>query len=510
MIAKKSMYNFILGVFSQVFIVISGIVITKLILVNYGSEVNGFLSSITQIMVYLAILEAGIGAASLQALYGPFVNKDKKALNSILAATSIFYKKTGIYYFLGVIILALVYPFIVNSSLSAQEIILTILVTGLGASGGALNFYFQGKYKIFLMADGKSYIEMTYTLVFTIILSLLKVLFITNGYNIVVIQATHLFVIVLQVLCIELYMRKNYKWIDLKVLPNNRAIEQKNSAMIHQFSFLIFNNSDVILLTLFTNLKVVSVYVLFNMLFSFIDRIVSQLNKSINFVLGQTFNKDRLKFLRINSLYEIYFTAFVFTICSVIFYLAIPFMNVYTNGINDIDYTDPWLPVLFLIVKLLTNSRATANNVIEFAGHFRKTQTRSIIETIINIVISIVLVNIIGIYGVLIGTIVALTYRSIDMIIYSNKVILNQSPLRSFIRLGTNIILLILVSYLVYFVGLRADSYISLIIHGAVLSFVLIVIYFSAHSIIERKTIKDSIGLVVKAIKKAPKMKETV
>lgn len=50
---KKSLNIFITGLISQVVILLLGIVIPKLLIVSYGSEVNGLLSSIKQIFVYL-------------------------------------------------------------------------------------------------------------------------------------------------------------------------------------------------------------------------------------------------------------------------------------------------------------------------------------------------------------------------------------------------------------------------------------------------------------------------
>lgn len=38
----------------------------------------------------------------------------------------------------------------------------------------------------------------------------------------------------------EIYIHKNYGWIDLSVEPNEAAISQKNSVLIHQISTLVF------------------------------------------------------------------------------------------------------------------------------------------------------------------------------------------------------------------------------------------------------------------------------
>lgn len=115
---KRSLKIFIYGVISQVVTLVLGIVIPKLLIVGYGSEVNGLLSSVRQIFVYVALLEAGIGTAALQALYEPVAKEDRKRTSEIMAATDRYYRRTGILYGLSILIISFVYPLVVKSGLS--------------------------------------------------------------------------------------------------------------------------------------------------------------------------------------------------------------------------------------------------------------------------------------------------------------------------------------------------------------------------------------------------------
>ena len=93
---KNSINNLKWGILGNIITSVVAIIIPRLFIVNYGSEVNGLLSSIRQIYVYLALLEAGVGDASVVALYGPIGRNDHKTVNKILAATHYYYKKIGI------------------------------------------------------------------------------------------------------------------------------------------------------------------------------------------------------------------------------------------------------------------------------------------------------------------------------------------------------------------------------------------------------------------------------
>lgn len=102
---KKSLANLMTGVSYQIINTLLGLVLPYLFITSFGSETNGLLSSITQLFVYVNLLEAGVGAASVQAMYRPLANGDRDGVNGILAATTRFYLRTGILYVLVVILL---------------------------------------------------------------------------------------------------------------------------------------------------------------------------------------------------------------------------------------------------------------------------------------------------------------------------------------------------------------------------------------------------------------------
>ena len=67
----KFFYNATTSLIYQLITLISGVIIPRLMLETYGSEVNGLVSSISQFISYFALVEAGLAAASVFALYKP-------------------------------------------------------------------------------------------------------------------------------------------------------------------------------------------------------------------------------------------------------------------------------------------------------------------------------------------------------------------------------------------------------------------------------------------------------
>ncbi len=469
--AKKISYNIFFGVGSQLLIAIVGIIVPKLFIANFGSEVNGFLSSINQVLTYIVLLEAGVGAATLQALFKPVAENDRDSINSILSATNQFYTRTGLWYLGCVVLLSIVFPLTVKSSIPVWQQIAIILITG---GTGAIGYFLHAKFRILLNADGKLYIYTNAHTIVQLATSFSKVILILLGFNIVFVQLAHMILMFGLSMYIIWYTRRKYPWINLRVKPDKESISQKNSVLVHEVSQMIFNHTDVLLLTIFTNLKVVSVYTLYTMILDIVSTLIGNIHNGFSFRLGQIYNTDEKIFAKIFDSYEACYMALSMVLYCVTYLFLLPFMRLYTVGVTDIDYLDQYLPIFFVTIKFLVASRALSGATISYAGHFQKTQWRSILESILNLGISIAAILILrrikvyyGIYGALIGTVIALLYRANDMIIYTRRNILHNSPLKSYTKWVVNLIGFGIMLLISRWIPIKADGYFSLIVYAA-------------------------------------------
>ena len=89
-------YNLLSGVLYQVVLIALSFLLPRLYLENFGSEVNGVLSTIKQIFVYMLLLESGVGLATTQALYKPVAEKKHNKVSSVISATHSYYVKVGV------------------------------------------------------------------------------------------------------------------------------------------------------------------------------------------------------------------------------------------------------------------------------------------------------------------------------------------------------------------------------------------------------------------------------
>ena len=497
--AKRGIRNITSGIGNQVLTMGLALIIPRLVLLNLGSEVNGLTHSISSIFTYLTLLEAGVGKATTQALYKPIALDDKAAINGIMAATKKFYDRTGFIYLAVLFLFAAIYTLFVPTDLPPWIVFSVIILTG---ASSVLSYFVQGKYRVLMATEGKSYILTDISSISHLLASLAKIALLVWGFGIVEIQGMYLFFSVLQMLFILYYIRKNYRWLDLSVEPNVQAISQRHYVLLHQISGMVFNNTDTLLLTIMTNLKTVSVYSMYNTMYTVVQSVLNTISFSFSYAMGQIFHTDKKRFEKIHDVYELYNMSLTFSFICILHLFILPFMKLYTSGVTDTDYIDPYIPTLFTAFYLLSNGRASSGLVIDFAQHFEQTKWRAILEMSINISVSIVGIYFCGIYGALFGTIAALFYRANDMIMYANR-LMKRSPWITYKRWIINLALFFAVSFAAKRIIPEISSLWSVIMWGVIACLTIIPLFLLVDSLMEWKTAKYAIGMVRSRLKKS-------
>ncbi|MBE6679132.1 MAG: sugar isomerase [Ruminococcaceae bacterium] len=497
---KKIKYNLIVGIVGQVVMLILGIVVPKLVLTNYGSEINGLLSSVTNIYAYIALVEAGISAASCQALYKAFADKDRGQINRVLSATNKYYHKTGFIYLALVIAFATLYGVIVKSGIPYHIIFLVVIFNGIG---NVINYFFHGKYLILLKADGKNYVRTGVDVFTTSLKQISKIVLISLGYDVVFVQFAAMLVSLAQMIYIVCYINKKYSWIDLKAEPDYKSISQSKNVIVHQINYLVVSNTDTVLLTAFSTLKVVSVYSMYALLFNMVDKVLHVVRDALEFKIANYFHSNKERFLKFFRAYEVYYIAFSFAMYSIVDMFVLPFLSLYTADVTDINYVIAYLPLFFALVKLFNAARYPYDAMVYIAGHFKETQNYAIAESVINIVISLVLVSRFGIAGVLAGTIIASFIHANCLVLYVyKKKIVDSNVLSSYKSLFINFALFVSIDILGGFIKLSPASYFEIVLLCIPYAIVIVLLYLVINSLFEPASFRLVCDTVRSAVKK--------
>lgn len=500
---RKGVLNILLSIFYKIITVAVGLLLPKLFITNYSSNLNGLQSSVTQIFGYIALLEAGVGSSALQMMFAPAAKGERDKENSYISAVSRYYNKIGFIYFIVLFGISLIYALFVQVDvLSFFEVVIYVVISG--ALTG-INFFYLSKLKLIISAEGDEYIVSVLSTIVFLVSSAIKIILISLRFNIVLIQAIYLGINLVFTLVYYLIAKKKYKWLTFSAQPDYACVKQKNSVLVHKVASLIFQNIDILLLTVFCDLETVSIYTIYKMVVNTVNSLVATFGDSLNFIFGQKFNteesSDKPKYKKIIDIFNVYYSGVAFSLYTVMFILMIPFVRLYTSDF-DIQYVYLFLPWLYISIEVLTVGREAMLRTIDVAGHFKKTQWRAVTEAIINLVVSIVAIlifkrlygNIGGLYGALTGTIVAMLYRTIDINIYANKRILNRKPWKSFWCIFSNILTFAIIYFGMSFINISFNSYGDILLKGMLIGVIVLLLYVLIQSLLNPKEFKTVTG----------------
>ena len=125
-------------------------------------------------------------------------------------------------------------------------------------------------------------------------------------------------------------------------------------------------------------------------------------------------------------------------------------------------------------------------------------QWRAVLEAVINLSASILLVLKLGIYGVVLGTIVAFLWRTNDIILYANKHLLNRSSWCTYKIWFQNVVVFALCWFASRFVDLSVASIPAFFVKAVPVGCVVFLVYFVELSILQ----KDSAAFLLSSAKK--------
>lgn len=479
--------NLISSLIYQVVLIALSFLLPRLYLENFGSEVNGVLSTVKQIFVYMFLLEAGVGLATTQALYKRLGEKNYQSVSEVLSATNIYYKRTGFIY-LGIILaIAIVYSYVIPTAIDSNVLFLIIILTALPA---LFSYFVQAKYRILMEVDGRKYVLNNAETLLQLLSNVGKILVLLLSDSLVLIQLVYCIIYLGQLAFLYFYAKRRYKWLDLKAKPDFQAIGQKNSVLVHQLSGMVFNNTDVLLISALCDFKAASIYAIYNIFFSQVQNFITSVISSFTFALGQLFHTDKPKFDKLYNAYETFYITATFIIYTLMAVFLLPIIQIYTSGIDDAEYTNVFLLLLFVIMNLLSNAKLPVNSVIEFSGSFEKTRSHAIWEMVINISASVIAIYFLGICGAILGTVAALTYRTIVSVYFSNKKILGRSQFCTYKILLVNTAVFALIMVIFFVDSFSNASFLTVLLNGIIHAIWIVGLYLIVNFIFNRSAFK--------------------
>lgn len=414
----------------QLTTIICGFIVPRLILQTYGSEVNGLINSITQFLAIIAFLELGVGAVIQSSLYKPLAEKDDVEISKIVVSGQKFFSRLAKILLVYVIILMGVYPLVAKSNFGFLYTATMILVISISSFA---QYYFGIVNSLLITANQRGYFSFNIQTVTMILNTIACFILIKIGASIHIVKLTTSLIYLFRPILLSLYVNKNYN-VDWNIKYSGEPIKQKWNGIAQHVASVILDGTDNIVLTIFMGLEAVSIYSVYNLVVSGVKRLLLSMTNGIQSLMGEMLAREEFDKLRKFFGWVEWSihtgTIYIFAVTGV---LIVPFVEVYTSGINDANYTQPVFALLIVAANAGHCLRLPYNLMILAGGHYKQTQSNYVVASILNIVFSILLVKFLGLVGIAIGTLIAMLYQTIWMAIYDSKNFIKW-PIRNFVK----------------------------------------------------------------------------
>lgn len=385
---RSALKNVLLSLAYEIVLVLFGLVVPRLIIGAYGSEVNGLTSTVTQVLQILNLLQAGAVGASIFQMYKPVAEHDYLQVSRVLRASRRYFVKIGSIFLLLVFLLAPIMGFGIKSGLPLWEKTLAFVILGLN---GAFYFFFTSWFDILFSSHQKRFVMsvagileklLYYALVFTIVF--------------VKLHFVWLYIATLLGTCVKvifLYVcyRKKFKPLLTDVSSDHDfRIVNRGYLLCNQIATQTIDAMPTIMVTALSSLSSASIYAIYHLVQNMIRMVVRTLQLSVSEIFGNLVASEKEeKVAQVYNLMEFVFflTAGILCVCEM--FLFMPFINLYTSGNTlDVNYLFPLLAlfiVLYDVFYALFMPCYTLTNVL---GLFKETYLQSVVCAIIATIIS--------------------------------------------------------------------------------------------------------------------------
>lgn len=405
--SKKSGRNIITGFGSKLLLMVLAFS-TKTIFVRLlGAEYNGVNGLFSNILTVLSLADLGIGNVLTYTLYQALKDDDKSKITTMVHS----FKK--IYFWIAAAILGLglllvpLLPYIVNSSLPQGETTVYFLLYILNS---AVSYFVVYKSTV-ITADQKYYITNIVSTASTAIMYVLQIIYLyfTHdflGYLVIQVMCTIGMNVTLNIIANRMYPFLNdCTLIDSRKLSNGAIKENVKSTFIYKICVVLINNTDNILISIILGTIYVGYYSNYYMLIQYVNTFVSILSQGLVASLGNlnaehNAQKSYTTFKSLGLMYGV-----IANFCCCCFACCIQgFIPIWIGK----QYLLSKMEVAsMLLVFYISTSIAPVWMFRETMGLFKEVKYVMLITMLINIGLSILLGNFIGLAGIILATSIA-------------------------------------------------------------------------------------------------------
>lgn len=405
--SKLAMRNSTVNLINQIICVVLAMVVRRVLIQYLGVEILGVNSTIVEVINMLALSELGIQYSISYRLYTPIAEKNEEKIGEIFTLFKNAYRIVGTVILLGGCIFIPFIHLIVNTSID-MKVVYIVYIIQLGATAAS---YYVNYYRTILSAYQNQYFCTFVDIVFNIVMYILKfvVIVYTKSYILyLLLQFVQLFI---SNYIISIYCKKKYPFLmkkyDTSKEERRNLFSDLKEIVLGNISGYVYRSTDSMVISTFCGTVLVGFLSNYKTITQSIRQLINIVNSSLNPTWGNFLSEEKNS----DKIREIFhmFIFIQFAICS---FMLIPILELADEFVIiwlGEDYLISPILLWLIVADIYMNTVHEPNCMIMRGyGMFKEDKWISTIAAIVNLVSSIILVQFMGMEGVLTGTIFAL------------------------------------------------------------------------------------------------------
>lgn len=473
----------------EILVFVLSIIFPRFIILTYGSEINGLTSTITRILSFINLIQAGAVGSAIFQMYKPVAENDYDAQSKIMYASRKFYCKITIIYLIIALAAGIFYSFYLrNENLTFIEIFLSFLVLTINGAGVLL---FNSLCDIFESAHQKKYYLIIAAIIEQIIRYGLLVFVLVYKLHFIFIYLCYLLGgVVSVVINLITYKKMSRGIITNSPSDKNYRIPDRKYLMLSSFGSELVTISPTIIITTVIDLVYSSIFSIYAMIFTSLKTILNSIQLSFSAIFGNlTKTSSDEKISSVHSLIELITLMVGLIVSSCAGFLIIPFIKLYTSG-ADVNYLFNNLSIFVVVYILIFAFRTSFSYISTVYGLFKDTCKITLFFGITGIIISLLCVLFFGMPYVMIGLLYNQAGCSVTTLLIIKKKVPWFRTKRLFIRSSLMFSFAALFTTMFFVLEPSVDGWMSWVLFGAILVFINIFIVFIYCILFERKYLK--------------------
>lgn len=502
--SKNAGRNIIFGIILKVYQILIPFIMRTAMIYFMGVQYLGLNSLFTSILQVLNLAELGVGSAMVYSMYKPIAEDDKKTICALMALYQKYYRIIGIVIaVLGSLLLPFI-PKLIKSDLPVDMNIYILYLLNLAAT--VLSYWLFAYKNCLITAHQRVDINSKVLLITSTIQYLLQILAIAvfKDYYLylIIMLATQAFTNVFTSVLVDKMFPQYKAGGKLATQDVNNINQRIRDLFTAKFGAVVVGSADTIVISAFLGLTALAIYQNYYFIQKSVSSLVAVFYTSVTAGIGNSLVTES-KEKNYNDLKKFTFIiCWILCICcSCFIVLYQPFMELWVGKKFLLPFD---MLILFCIYFYVCELSMVWATVKDAAGLWHSDRFRPLAGATVNLILNIILVRYIGLYGILLSTIISYAFVSMPWLVHNLFSLLYRGQnIRQYV--GTvlkYIILTILSAFITWFIcdQIKVSNLAAIILYG----FIALVVPNAIQYVFLKNTkeFKESVKLMTRMIKK--------